>query len=183
MILRGEYFMKHYLVLFYAVFSTFLLPTMSSADSATATQTLSITIPEVNLLDMPEMVYVELQEDGTGYYSGEGQFTYAITANTPNASTTKRIMANIAEPNFGEKGRLVITMVSPSTLTTHSTVFQHDEGENKTLVTGISNVAKKDVALSIALEKLSFNVIKPYINPTTLSVQYPIKINYSLSYD
>ena len=170
-----------------STFACFIVPTffmipISMAESATATQTISISVPEVNLLDIPETIAINLTLGEDGYYSGRGEFSYSITTNSASATEKKRIMASIIEPNFGDEGSLMLTMTEPSGGATQTTVFQSGETEGKTLVGNISNVAEKDIALSVVLNKLSLAVVKPYINAETLQVAYPVGIRYTLAY-
>ncbi len=173
--------MKQSLAFVCFIFTSCVAVSNSMADSATATQTLSISVPEVNLLAIPEAVTIDLTLGDDGYYSGSGAFRYSITSNTASATETKQIMANVVAPNFGEAGRLVITMREPLKQSTQTTVFQKGETEGKVVVGDISNVAEKTIALSVALEGLSKEVVQPYIDAGTLRVAYPVRINYTLS--
>lgn len=174
--------MKYVLVFVYFIFTFFYVTSHSMAEAATATQTLSISIPEVNLLNIPATVVVNLSLGDDGYYSGNGEFSYSITANTPSATEKKQITARVIEPNFGATGYLVITMREPLKQSIQTTVFQSGETIEKMVVGNISNVAEKDIAVSIALKKLSMESVKSYIDMETLHVAYPVKINYTLSY-
>jgi hypothetical protein len=159
-------------LLFFTLFSN------GNAETATATQHISVHIPKVNLLAIPDSMLISLTQDGEGYYSGTGHFSYAITTN--NALETKRILANVSSANLGEQGRLTITMQSPTGVT-KTTVFQQDAIENKILVETISNVAKKNIPFSITLTKLSASLVQPYIDPNTASIAYPLQMTYILS--
>jgi hypothetical protein len=166
------------------ILTSFVVVSNSMAESATATQTISISVPEVNLLSIPETVVIELSLGDDGYYSGSGEFSYSITSNTPSGSATekKQIMASVVAPDFGEVGSLEITMGEPSRQLTQTTVFHSGETESKTLVGNIANVVAKDIALSIALKKVSVEAVQPYIDAGTLRVAYPVGINYTLAY-
>lgn len=166
-----------------AVASCFFAINHMAIANTTDTQTVAIQIPEVNLLDIPETVYLNLEVDDSGFYSGRGEFTYAITTNIPSSSTKqKRIAARIQGADFGDQGRLAITMTAPSTLSAHTTFFQQGETDEKVLIDAITNVAQKDLALSIEVEKLSLDAVKAYLDPVTMSVRYPVRIDYKLSY-
>jgi len=164
------------------IFTSLFFISSSRAESATATQTLSITVPEVNLLSIPETVMIDLSLGEDGYYSGNGAFSYSITTNIGSATEKKQIIAMVIAPHFGEAGSLEITMLEPSKQSTQTTVFHHGETEEKTVVGNIANVAAKNLALSLALKKLSAELVLPYRNPETLRIAYPVRINYTLAY-
>jgi hypothetical protein len=174
--------MKHHLAFIYFILTSFFFVSNSMADSATSTtkKRLSVSIPEINSLNIPATVAIELTLDDDGSYSGTGQFSYSIMS---NSAQTKRITASVLEPNFGDNGRLSITLREPVGQESNTILFQSGETGNKTVLTFSSAVAKKSIPLSIELKKLSAELVQPYIttDTDTAPILYPITINYNLS--
>lgn len=171
--------MKHFFLLIAMSALSFTFFSQSFAETATTTQQISVNIPEVDLLAIPSPVVINLTQGDDGYYSGQGMFSYAITSNSGISATTKQIIARLPNANLGAIGRLAITMTSPSG-TLKTTLFKNGETEDKILATNILNVVKKNMALSITLEKLSAEVVQPYLDQTTLQAAYPLEVMYTL---
>ena len=146
-------------------------------------QTLTITVPEVSLIDVPDALSATLvapTEAGANFTSvdatvtGGGSLTYDISTNVAAATANSRKI--IATPtNIPAGWKISISMDAPTTAGTTSGLKTFTSTNTaQEMVTGITNVAESNLGMSISIAPESASVMPSYATDKVVTVVYTI---------
>lgn len=160
------------------VISSLLISNLALADTAGDTQTVSVTVPSVKLLDIKAASGTSTSADEADALSftltaptvagdnfsavthATGGF-YDVTSNVASGgSTTRKVTVSADTLGAGWKLTLAPTAVSGATANTIN--FTSSDVASKDLVTAIGNVAAKDTAISYTFGPESASIVPSY---------------------
>ncbi len=151
------------------------------------TQTATITVPEVALIDVTNTISATLVAptdagDNFAEVTASGNPDYDISANisAANPGNTRKIVATSSQVPLGWK--FTIDMAAPTasgTSVAGATLTNATNGTAVDLVTGIKNVAEKNLGLTVKIAPESANVMPSY----TVNTGKTVDIVYTITAD
>lgn len=138
-----------------ALMAAFASSSAFATDTATDNQAVTITVPEINLIDIatavtiPALTLDNPDQAGSGFGTQTATTTYDFSGNTAaNGSSTNKITVEASSIPTG--GKLVVesAALGGGTAGSASTTGLTSSARSADLLTGIGNVAQSNIALT-----------------------------------
>lgn len=160
-------------------------PAAFAADTASDTQTATVTVPEVDLLDVgtegttPDVITMTLDaptEAGTGFSNKTGSSTYKISANNAADGTSgKNKITVAASGNAVPDGATLTIGTTALGGGTASSVALTSSTTTGTLMTGIGNVASTAGVLNYTFGPTTAGGMVGYTTGTNITLTYTLE--------
>lgn len=178
------------------VISALLASNLAFADTAGDTQTVSVTVPSIKLLDIKAASGTSTSADeadalsftltaptaaGDNFANATTGGFYDVTSNVASGgSTTRKI--TVAADTLGAGWKLTLTPTAVSGATANTISFTSSDVASKDLVTAVGNIAAKDTAISYTFGPESASIVPSYTGADGTTAEN-ITLTYTLSDD